>query len=146
MGTLLLVVDAANVVGSRPDGWWRDRAGATRRLAARLAKLAESGMPAGSLPPGLPGDAAEWVVVVEGAARDVTGESAALRIVPAPGSGDDEIVRQAAGAETPVVIVTADRGLRARVEREGATCLGPGWLLRLLDGLEDAALPPTTGG
>jgi selenocysteine lyase/cysteine desulfurase len=34
-----LLVDAANVVGSRPDGWWRDRAGATARLLARLAAL-----------------------------------------------------------------------------------------------------------
>ena len=30
--TRVLVVDAANVVGSRPDGWWKDRAGAARRL------------------------------------------------------------------------------------------------------------------
>ena len=35
----VLVVDVANVVGSRPDGWWRDRAGATSRLLARLATL-----------------------------------------------------------------------------------------------------------
>ena len=32
----VLVVDAANVVGSRPDGWWKDRAGAARRLHERL--------------------------------------------------------------------------------------------------------------
>ena len=30
------MVDGANVVGSRPDGWWRDRAGAARRLHERL--------------------------------------------------------------------------------------------------------------
>ena len=35
------VVDASNVIGSRPDGWWRDRAGATRRLVAALDALAE---------------------------------------------------------------------------------------------------------
>ena len=32
----VLVVDGANVVGSRPDGWWRDRPGAARRLAEEL--------------------------------------------------------------------------------------------------------------
>ena len=35
--TDVLVVDVANLLGSRPDGWWRDRAGATRRLLDRLA-------------------------------------------------------------------------------------------------------------
>lgn len=39
--TVDLVVDAANVVGSRPDGWWRDRAGATGRLLAALGDLTQ---------------------------------------------------------------------------------------------------------
>ena len=38
-GVLHLVVDAANVVGSRPDGWWRDRAGAARRLAGSIVAV-----------------------------------------------------------------------------------------------------------
>ncbi|MEV1288966.1 hypothetical protein [Micromonospora sp. NPDC049679] len=41
----LLVVDAANVVGSRPDGWWRDRAGATVRLRDALRPVARAGLP-----------------------------------------------------------------------------------------------------
>ena len=73
---LVLVVDAANVVGARGggDGWWRDRAGATRRLLAALAPLA--GLAPDALPPGVdgrpprPGDAPQ-VIVVEGAARAV---------------------------------------------------------------------------
>ncbi|WP_418605742.1 NUDIX domain-containing protein [Georgenia sp. SUBG003] len=48
---LVLVVDAANVVGSRPDGWWADRRGATRRLRDHLATLAREGL-AASAPPG----------------------------------------------------------------------------------------------
>ena len=40
---LTLIVDGANVVGSRPDGWWRDRAGAAVRLYDELAGLAERG-------------------------------------------------------------------------------------------------------
>nr|MDT0666641.1 hypothetical protein [Micromonospora sp. DSM 115978] len=33
------MVDAANVIGSRPDGWWRDRAGAAVRLTRQIAEL-----------------------------------------------------------------------------------------------------------
>ena len=40
---LHLVVDGANVVGSRPDGWWRDRAGAAARLAERIATALSAG-------------------------------------------------------------------------------------------------------
>jgi hypothetical protein len=115
----LLVVDAANVVGSVPDGWWRDRAGATRRLRDRLAPIAAQGLP--DLPPPL-----EVVLVVEGAARDVAGIPG-VRVVAAPGSGDDTIV--ALVGEQPAdrtrVVVTADRALRERVRRSGATVLGP---------------------
>ncbi|MDI5943822.1 hypothetical protein QLR68_37990, partial [Micromonospora sp. DH15] len=75
--TPLLIVDAANVVGSRPDGWWRDRAGATARLRDALVPLAESGVP-----PHLPGPA-EVVLVVEGAARGVPAVPG-VRVVAAP--------------------------------------------------------------
>jgi hypothetical protein len=37
------VVDAMNVIGSRPDGWWRDREGAIARLVERVDRLAEGG-------------------------------------------------------------------------------------------------------
>lgn len=118
----LLIVDAANVVGSRPDGWWRDRAGATVRLRDRLAPLASTGHR--DLPPPL-----EVVLVVEGAARDVAA-SAGIRVVSAPGSGDDTIVElvRSAGPERCCVVVTADRGLRARVAALGAQVRGPSWL------------------
>ena len=36
------LVDASNVIGSRPDGWWRDREGAARRLIAELERFAEA--------------------------------------------------------------------------------------------------------
>ena len=118
----VLVVDAANVMGSRPDGWWRDRAGAARRLQERLA-VAD-----------LPQD--EIIVVVEGAARRgrPEGRDGRVRTVHARGSGDDTIVetvvtQAAAGDGRGVLVVTADRGLRARVEAAGAGCRGPSWLL-----------------
>ncbi|GAB2692166.1 PIN domain-containing protein [Nocardia thraciensis] len=117
----LIVVDAANVVGSRPDGWWRDRAGAARRLLLRLSATGQLG---------------DIVVVLEGAARAAAGNSGefdTLRVVSAAGSGDDAIVAEVAAARPPVTVVTADRGLRARVEALGARTVGPRWLLDRLE-------------
>jgi hypothetical protein len=110
----LVIVDSANVVGSVPDGWWRDRAGAARRLRDALASRDGSR---------LPGDV---VLVVEGAARGVEPISG-VQVEAAPRSGDDaivELVRSASG-ERPVTVVTADRGLRERVRALGADVLGP---------------------
>jgi len=135
-----IVVDVANVMGARPDGWWRDRAGAAVRLHAEIAALAASGRP---ILPGeavLPGetDEPEFVMILEGAAnaagpriRDV--QSDRVRVVPAPGHGDDAIVavvRELTGRR--VVVVTADRELRDRSAAEGAEVRSPGWLLGLL--------------
>ncbi|MVU77679.1 hypothetical protein GPX89_10550 [Nocardia sp. ET3-3] len=121
----VIVVDAANVVGSRPDGWWRDRAGAARRLLGELAGLQ------GRLPEG-----DSVVVVLEGAAKGAADgtEYEGVRVVLAEGSGDDTIVEVTAAelARTSntgsVTVVTADRGLRSRVEPLGATTVGPTWL------------------
>ncbi|MFF3917335.1 NTP pyrophosphohydrolase [Streptomyces sp. NPDC001852] len=114
----LIVVDGANVVGSVPDGWWRDRRGAAERLRDRLAPLARSGVA------GLPGPL-ELVLVVEGAARGVESVPG-VRVEDAPGSGDDRIVDLAAAAgERPCLVVTADRELRRRVREHGAQVTGP---------------------
>jgi hypothetical protein len=119
----LLIVDAANVVGSVPDGWWRDRAGAAARLRDRIAAaVADGRIPA----------PVEVVLVVEGAARD-TGPVDGVRVVPAPRAGDDTIVEIARTSDEPVTVVTADRGLRDRVAAAGAWWVGPGALRRLLD-------------
>ena len=117
----LLIVDAANVVGSVPDGWWRDRAGATERLRDAIAPLAQQGLPEWSEQPPL-----EVVLVVEGRAKGVTG-SACVRVVAAAGSGDDTMVDlvRTEGADRPCAVVTADRELRGRVHALGADVLGP---------------------
>lgn len=120
--TPLLIVDAANVVGSRPDGWWRDRAGATARLRDALAPVGAAGLP-GRLPPPV-----EVVLVVEGAARDVP-SVAGVRVVAADRSGDDTIVEEVAAApRRRRLVVTADRELRERVAVLGAEVYGPRWL------------------
>lgn len=135
----VIVVDVANVLGSRPDGWWRDRAGATQRLGDQLAVFARTGLaPRGtSLGAGVVG--LSWVypklvLVVEGAARGV--ELAAdprVEVVRAAGSGDDavvDVVRRTPNA----VVLTADRHLRERVRGLAAAVHGPRWLLDDLPG------------
>ena len=119
MGTVL-VVDGANVVGSRPDGWWRDRSGAARRLHEQLA--------VGDTPHD------EVVLVLEGAAKGgvPAGQDGHLRTVHARGNGDDAIVaeaRRAAQDGHDVAVVTADRILQLRVAAVGGTTLPPSWLL-----------------
>ncbi|HEX8779821.1 MAG TPA: hypothetical protein VF728_01445 [Nocardioides sp.] len=114
----VLVVDGANVVGSVPDGWWKDRAGAARRLHERL----------------LVGDTSydQIVLVLEGAAKGGVrpGRDAHVRTVHAARDGDSEIRRQVEAAReagASVTVVTADRALAANVSP--AQVLSPSWLL-----------------
>jgi hypothetical protein len=123
---VLLIVDAANVVGAVPDGWWRDRAGAARRLRDALTPVATEGLaPAGGrgepiAPP------IEVALVVEGRARGLASVDG-VRVIDAHGSGDDTIVELVRTAEPdrPIVVVTADRGLRQRINQDNVTVLGP---------------------
>jgi 8-oxo-dGTP diphosphatase len=105
-----LVVDAANVVGSRPDGWWRDRAGAAERL---LHHVATAGPGVLALPHGGFGWVTRPVLVLEGVASRAP-DVAGVEVVRAPGSGDDTIVDEARRAGN-CVVVTADRALRTRL-------------------------------
>ncbi|MCS6565016.1 NTP pyrophosphohydrolase [Curtobacterium sp. MCBA15_007] len=155
-----VVVDAANVVGSVPDGWWKDRAGAASRLLAQVSALAAGGVSATLLDLPFARWWPRWTVVLEGEARaagsaepadpdhgtgtgtgTATGlgtatstgaATGAVDVVRAPASGDDAIVESARAAvragDGPVVVVTADRELRDRVEALGATVHGPSWL------------------
>jgi len=119
----VLVVDGANVVGSRPDGWWKDRAGAARRLHEQLAVT------------DLPYDMV--VLVLEGAAKAgvAAGRDHDLVTVHASRDGDSTITaeaRSAAERGDAVTVVTADRLLQAAVHSVGATTMSPSWLLDLL--------------
>ncbi|GAA4537631.1 hypothetical protein [Pseudonocardia xishanensis] len=122
---MLLVVDGANVVGSRPDGWWRDRAGAASRLAARLAEAQRSGA--------LAGLADRVVLVLEGAARAATVPSD-LEVLLAPRDGDSAMVELAHDSPEEVTVVTADRELSRLLQALGARTVRPGALLALLPG------------
>jgi hypothetical protein len=121
----VLVVDAANVVGSRPTGWWRDRAGAARAFVARLRAAVATGRITQPV-----------VVVLEGKAREgaPSGLVDGVTVVHADHSGDDTLVDVVRDhADEAVTLVTADRELRRRAESLGAEVVGPNWLLGLLD-------------
>ncbi|NLE71284.1 MAG: NYN domain-containing protein [Actinomycetales bacterium] len=133
----VVVVDAANVVGARPDGWWRDRPGAAGRLVAQVAAARAAGAE------GLAG--ARVVVVLEGRAAAAETADAedpgAVEVLRAPRDGDAAIVDLVSALAGPpgeggparVVVVTSDRELRRRVAALGATTRGAGWLRDLLD-------------
>jgi 8-oxo-dGTP diphosphatase len=129
----VVVVDVANVMGARADGWWRDRAGAALRLGREVIALSTSSV--GET------QASSWVLVLEGRAREAAAplqdETAAVpvRVVSAPGSGDDTIVgvvAEVTARDESCLVVTADRELRRRCAELNASVVGPGWLLRLL--------------
>jgi hypothetical protein len=152
-----LIVDGANVMGSRADGWWHDRAGAMARLHDELAALAVRGIP-GAVPGAVPGDdgapgepdpgqgggsgaaGGRWfpeiILVVEGRTRAVLGlisQGPGVQVVAAQAEGDDEIAGLAGRLPGQRIVVTADRELRRRCEAAGATVMGPRWLTGLLD-------------
>ena len=139
----MAVIDVANVMGARADGWWRDRAGAALRLGREVGALARRGDEATS-------EVGMWILVLEGRARQAAamlladegddeaegeGEPPLVRVVSAPGSGDDAIVgvvAEAAARDERCLVVTADRELRRRCEELNASVVGPRWLLALL--------------
>ena len=122
-----LIVDGNNVIGSRPDGWWRDREGAARRLVASLQELARrsgdrisvvfDGRPQAELPEGVHDG-----VLVAYATR--AGRDAA----------DDRIVTEVERDRDPasLIVVTSDRALTERVRSLGAVVERAGVLLAQL--------------
>jgi len=124
-----LVVDAMNVIGSRPTGWWRDRPGALRELLGRLQGLVAAS-----------GD--EVVLVLDAAPPDLgEGLHGGIQVLHATRRGrdaaDDRIMAlvEADRAPSTIVVVTSDRALRARVTSLGAQVTSAGSLLRRLDQL-----------
>jgi predicted RNA-binding protein with PIN domain len=127
-----LLVDGMNVIGSRPDGWWRNRDEAVRRLVSRLSRLAATtgdqisvvfdGRPLADLPEGTDGD-----ITVLYARRK--GRNAA----------DDRIVTEVESDDQPetLTVVTSDRELAERVGRLGAQVIGARTLLEQLDKLNE---------
>jgi hypothetical protein len=119
----VLLIDAANVVGSRPTGWWRDRAGAAHQFVDRVRSATAASR--------LPGPV---VIVLEGAAREGVEEGVVdgVEIIHAPGEGDDTLATLAEAGGEDVLLVSADRALGERVRRTGGDVVGPKWLLARL--------------
>lgn len=135
-----IIVDSANVIGSVPNGWWKDRRGAQERLRDRVASVVAPGIPAGMLGltqsdyPGIDRVFPLWTLVSEGVARGVPSVPG-VNLADAPLLGDDTIVAEthrliAEGRR--VTVVTADEELRERVSAAGAILRSPQILLRHL--------------
>ena len=124
-GTLVFV-DGNNVMGSRPDGWWRDRAAASRRLVAELEPVARR----------LGG---KWTIVFDGcpAPAEAAGPATAVSVEHALRRGadtaDDHIVALVAALpeRSDILVYTSDRRLRRRVAALGAHVKGAGALWEL---------------
>lgn len=119
------IVDASNVIGSRPDGWWRDREGATRRLLDDLRAFADGGE--------------DVLVVLDAGPPELAGREGTLEVAIAPRRGrdaaDDEIARRLEVEPDPasVRVVTSDAALAGRARSRGAEVVGAGSFRRRLD-------------
>ncbi len=121
---MVLLIDAANVVGSRPTGWWRDRPGAARAFVERVRASVEAGRLDRPV-----------VVVLEGKARGGVepGVADGVTVLHATGSGDDTLLGVTADATGRMTLVSADRALCQQAEALGADVVRPRWLIDLLD-------------
>jgi len=123
------IIDGMNLIGSRPDGWWRDRAAARRRLVDELGRFTLAG-----------GDRIE--VVFDGAARaDEVDRGAELGVAVSfapggPNAADRVIAEMARNASDPgaTTVVTSDGPLASSVRATGVEVVGVSAFRRRLDG------------
>jgi predicted RNA-binding protein with PIN domain len=122
MGELRWIVDGMNVIGSRPDGWWRDRPGAMRSLAEELSEWA---------------DGRDVAVVFDGRPFDLQapGVDVSFASRRGPDAADGDIVRMVAADADPseLTVVTSDADLSRRVRELGADVVGAGEFRKMLD-------------
>jgi predicted RNA-binding protein with PIN domain len=119
------IVDGMNVIGSRPDGWWRDRGGAMKVLVERLEQWAAI-------------EGSDVTVVFEKPPWPPI-ESAVVAVAhapqAAPNSADDEIARMVLSDAHPeqIRVATSDRDLSERVQAAGASVYPAERLRNLID-------------
>lgn len=122
----LLIVDGFNALGSRPDGWWRDRPAAMESLVAELGTLAGER-------PGL-----EIEVCFDGRRHERVGIAAAKAGIgvsfagPGPDAADRMIAARVRerSAEARVLVASSDRRLAAAVKAAGGSSVGAGGFVR----------------
>ena len=135
-----MFVDGNNVMGSRADGWWRDRAGAARRIVAEIALLARNRK-------------GVWTIVFDGPGPRCTEPSPEYLTVIHAGHGgwdsaDDRIV-ELVGAlpdRATALVYTSDSALRARLHAMGAQVAGARALLKDIAAVRGTVEPATSGG
>jgi predicted RNA-binding protein with PIN domain len=113
------IVDGMNVIGSRPDGWWRDRRGAMERLVRELEALEEP-----------------VTVVLDGRPFDLQSDNVDVVFASrrGPNAADDDIATMVSDAADPggITVVTSDADLEHRVREHGANVQGAGSFRRRL--------------
>jgi predicted RNA-binding protein with PIN domain len=115
----VLVVDGNNVMGSRPDGWWKDRAGAARRLVEQIGAWAADDVLVyfdGPEPPEMPAPEHVEVRFATRRGRDAADDDIAALVASHPAPSD-------------LRVVTSDAALAQRVREAGAEVVGARWLL-----------------
>jgi predicted RNA-binding protein with PIN domain len=118
------MIDASNVIGAKPDGWWRDRDAAARRLLDELREFADGGE--------------DVTVVLDAGPPEWAGREGALEVAIAARRGrdaaDDEIARRLAADPDPasIRVVTSDATLADRAREQGAQVEGAGAFRRRL--------------
>ncbi|UXA19632.1 NYN domain-containing protein [Mycobacterium sp. SMC-4] len=125
------IVDGMNVIGCRPDGWWRHRRRAMAALVENLDQWASA-------------EQLDVTVVFEKPPSPPLGSTVITvthAAVAAPNSADDEILRLLSGMADPcsVQVATSDRGLAERVRAAGATVFPAERLRQMID-------PPSAEG
>jgi predicted RNA-binding protein with PIN domain len=128
-----LIIDGMNVIGSRPDGWWRDRRRAMRRLADELERYAQA--------------RGEQVVVVFDGPRSPRSprgrRHVQVEFTPdsRPDAADDVIAARVAADRDPstLTVVTSDAPLATRVRAHGAAVIGARAFRSCLEGVSDRA-------
>lgn len=123
-----VIVDAMNLIGSRPDGWWHDPGRAMRALASELDDFAER--------------AGEEVTVVFDSDPGGLPDLRYIRVVVARRRGrnaaDHEIEQMVSADERPesLTVVTSDRKLMESVHAAGAKTIGSGTFRARLEGID----------
>jgi predicted RNA-binding protein with PIN domain len=118
------IVDGMNVIGSRPDGWWRDRPAAMRDLVGELERFAEeTGEPVTVVFDGQPFELESGAVDVRFASRR------------GPNAADHDIAALAEDDPAPaeLSVVSSDADLARRVRDAGGSVVGAGEFRRRLD-------------
>ena len=132
-------VDGNNVMGSRPDGWWRNRAEAAQRLVAEIAPLARR-------------CGGAWTIVFDGSGPGGMAPQECLAVVHAghgTRDGADDRIVELVGAipdRATALVYTSDAGLRARVRALGAQVAGARSLLEDIVAVRGTMEPIASGG